>query len=272
MSLLLLGCGKMGGAMLDGWLAQGIAGPSALPVTVLEPNAAATSKFAGRAGVTCVAAADALSASLRPSVVVLAVKPQTMDGALVGIAKLAAAKPLFLSIAAGKTLAYFARHLGDDAAIVRSMPNTPASVGRGATVAVANRHVSSARREQAHRLLGAVGEVHWVQDEGLLDAVTAVSGGGPAYVFLLIEVLAQAGVDAGLPPELATRLARATVSGSGELARLSQEEPSVLRQNVTSPGGTTLEALKVLMAQDGLQALFSRAIAAATKRSRELAG
>ncbi len=272
MSLLLLGCGKMGGALLRGWLDQGIAGGTALPVTVLEPNAAAMRDFAGQAGLAHVGAAQSLPAALKPSVVLLAVKPQMMDTALSGIAGLAAAKPLYLSIAAGKTLAYFARHLGADAAIVRSMPNTPASVGRGATVAVANRYVSPAQRDLAHRLLRAVGEVHWVDDEGLLDAVTAVSGGGPAYVFLLIEVLARAGIDAGLPPDLAMKLARATVSGSGELARLSSEPASVLRQNVTSPGGTTLEALKILMAADGLQPLFTRAIAAATRRSRELAG
>lgn len=262
----------MGGALLRGWLDQGIAGGAAMPVTVLEPNAAAMRDFAGQAGIAHVSAAEALPATLRPSVVLLAVKPQTMDAALAGIARFGAAKPLYLSIAAGKTLAYFARHLGDEAAVVRSMPNTPAAVGRGATVAAGNKHVSAAQRDVASKLLQAVGAVHWVEDEGLLDAVTAVSGGGPAYVFLLIEVLAQAGIDAGLPPDLAMKLARATVSGAGELARLSSEPASVLRQNVTSPGGTTLEALKILMAPDGLQPLFTRAIAAATRRSRELAG
>ncbi|MCC7046099.1 MAG: pyrroline-5-carboxylate reductase [Alphaproteobacteria bacterium] len=270
-SLLLLGCGKMGGALLRGWLDQKIAGGGAAPVHVIEPNAEAMREFSGAPGVTHVARAEDL-AGVRPGIVLLAVKPQTMDQGLAALARIAAEKPLFLSIAAGKTLAYFARHLGADAAVVRSMPNTPASVGRGATVAVPNRHVSAARRSQADRLLGAVGEVHWVEDEALLDAVTALSGGGPAYVFLLIEVLAQAGIDAGLPPDLARRLARTTVCGSGELARLSPDEPATLRQNVTSPGGTTLEALKVLMAPDGLQPLFTRAIAAATRRSRELAG
>lgn len=270
--LLLLGCGKMGGALLRGWLDQKIAGAAGAPVHVIEPNAEAMREFAGAPGVSHVARAEDLPAGIKPGIVLLAVKPQMMDQGLATMTRIAAAKPLFLSIAAGKTLAYFARHLGADAAVVRSMPNTPASVGRGATVAVPNRHVGAARRSQADRLLGAVGEVHWVEDEGLLDAVTALSGGGPAYVFLLIEVLAQAGIDAGLPAELAKRLARATVCGSGELARLSPEEPATLRQNVTSPGGTTLEALKVLMAPDGLQSLFTRAIAAATRRSRELAG
>jgi pyrroline-5-carboxylate reductase len=185
---------------------------------------------------------------------------------------LAAPDTVFLSIAAGRTIAYFERHLGAQAAIVRSMPNTPAAVGRGITVACSNRHVSAAQRELCDELLAAVGEVAWIADEGLLDAVTAVSGGGPAYVFLLIECLAEAGAAAGLPPDLAMRLARITVSGAGELARLSSEPASVLRQNVTSPAGTTLEALKILMAADGLQPLMTKAIAAATRRSRELAG
>ena len=272
MSLLLLGCGKMGGALLRGWLDQGIAGGAGMPVAVIEPHADSMRGFAGRPGLTHVTAAAQLPASLSPEVVLLAVKPQMMDGALASLSRISDAKLLYLSIAAGKSLAYFAQHLGAAASVVRSMPNTPASVGRGATVAVANHHVAPAQRLLADRLLKTVGEVHWVEDEGLLDAVTAVSGGGPAYVFLLIEVLAQAGIDAGLPPDLAMRLARTTVAGSGELARLSDEPASVLRQNVTSPGGTTLEALKILMAPDGLQSLLTRAIAAATRRSRELAG
>ena len=152
------------------------------------------------------------------------------------------------------------------------MPNTPAAVGRGITVACPNRHAAAAHRDLCEQLLAAVGEVAWVEEEGLLDAVTAVSGGGPAYVFLLIECLAEAAVAAGLPVDLAMRLARVTVSGAGELARLSNESPAVLRQNVTSPAGTTLEALKILMAADGLQPLMTKAIAAATRRSRELAG
>lgn len=263
-----MGCGKMGGALLGGWLDQRIAGTPDRPVAVIEPNEAAMKPFAGAANVA--RATDAKG--LKPSVVVLAIKPQMMDAALGALAGVAESKPLFLSIAAGKTLAYFAKRLGTDAAVVRAMPNTPAAVGRGVTVAVANPHVAPAMRETAQALLAAVSEVHWVADEGLLDAVTAVSGGGPAYVFLLIEALAEAGRQAGLPADLAMRLARVTVSGSGELARQSSEAPAALRQNVTSPGGTTLEALKILMAPDGLQPLFNRAIAAATKRSRELAG
>ena len=265
--VLLLGCGKMGGALLAGWLAR-----NDLPggVHVVEPNEAAMAGFAGKPGVSLHASAAALPPDLDPEILVLAVKPQSMDAALPPLERFAGST--ILSIAAGKTIAYFERQFGAGAAIVRSMPNTPAAVGRGITVAAANGNVQSAARTRCHALLAAVGEVEWVADEALLDAVTAVSGGGPAYVFLLIECLAEAAREAGLPAELAMRLARTTVIGSGELARLAPEPAAQLRQNVTSPGGTTLEALKVLMAPDGLQPLFTRAIAAATRRSRELAG
>jgi len=177
---------------------------------------------------------------------------------------------LFLSIVAGKTIAGLSRHLGP-AAIVRTMPNTPAAIGRGITVACANPLVSLEQRRFCERLLAAIGESAWVEDEALLDPVTAVSGSGPAYVFLLIEALARAGEAEGLPADLALRLARSTVGGSGELARLSSESPGQLREDVTSPGGTTRAALDVLMADDGLEALLRRAVAAAAARSRELA-
>ena len=212
-----------------------------------------------------------LDPSLTPAVVLLAVKPQQMDAVMAHCAALVGPATLFVSIAAGKTLGYFSDHLGDRAAIVRVMPNTPAAVGRGMSVLVGSEQVSAAQQQICGDLLAAVGAVDWVDDEALLDAVTAVSGGGPAYVFLLIETLAKAGVEAGLPEDLAMRLARGTVAGSGELVRLSDLPASTLRENVTSPGGTTLEALKILMASDGLQGLITRAIAAATARSRELA-
>jgi pyrroline-5-carboxylate reductase len=180
---------------------------------------------------------------------------------------------VFLSIAAGKTLSFFAGQLGAAAAIVRAMPNTPAAVRRGITVCVANPLVDAPRRAACQTLLEAVGEVAWVEDEGLIDAVTAVSGSGPAYVFLLAETLAAAGAAAGLPPELATRLARATIAGSGELLRQSAETAAQLRINVTSPGGTTAAALAVLMdARAGFAPLLDRAVAAATRRGKELAG
>lgn len=263
--LLLVGCGKMGGALLKGWLAQGLAPAQALAI---EPNPAAMGDLAGK--IRQVGEPSAIPAGFAPRTVLLAVKPQMMDGAIGHYARFADA--LFLSIAAGKTIGYFERHLGAKAAIIRAMPNTPAAVGRGISVCVANRAASSAQRQMATQLMQAVGEVCWVEDEDLLNPVTALSGGGPAYVFLLIEYLAAAGEAAGLAPELAMRLARVTVSGAGELARLSEEPAAQLRQNVTSPGGTTLEALKILMADDGLKPLLARAIAAATRRSRELAG
>ncbi len=267
-SLLLVGCGKMGGAMLRGWLRRGV---RADDVAVVEPSPAVLADLAAQ-GVRLFADASELPAALSPAVVVFAVKPQMMDGVMTGLTRFVQPQTVFLSIAAGRTIAYFEQTLGGAAAVVRSMPNTPAAVGRGITVACANGHVTFGQRARCDELLAAVGEVAWVEDEALLDAVTAVSGGGPAYVFLLIECLAEAGAAAGLPPDLAMRLARATVSGAGELVRLSPEPAAVLRQNVTSPAGTTLEALKVLMAPDGLQPLFTKAIAAATRRSRELAG
>ncbi len=266
--LLLVGCGKMGGALLRGWLQRGVRPGD---VTVVEPSAAPVADLAAK-GMLFLDDGAKLPAALKPAVVIVAVKPQMTDSALPAYRRFAAAETVFLSIAAGRTIAYFEHHLGPQAAIVRSMPNTPAAVGRGITVACPNPRVAAAQRDLCEQLLAAVGEVAWVEDEGLLDAVTAVSGGGPAYVFLLIECLAEAAVAAGLPPNLAMRLARVTVSGAGELARLSSEPAAVLRQNVTSPGGTTLEALKILMAADGLQPLMTKAIAAATRRSRELAG
>jgi pyrroline-5-carboxylate reductase len=265
--LLLVGGGKMGGAMLRGWLKAGLASREA---TVVEPAPAALADEA-KQGVTILANAEALPAALRPRVVVLAVKPQMMAAALPAYRRFAVPGTLFVSIAAGKTLGYFARALGGEVAVVRAMPNTPAAIGRGITVGCPNARVGADDRALADALLASVGEVHWVTEERLLDPVTAVSGGGPAYVFLLIECLAQAGEEAGLPADLAMRLARVTVSGAGELARLSDEPVATLRQNVTSPAGTTLEALKILMAEEGLQKLMTRAIAAATRRSRELA-
>jgi len=266
--LLLVGCGKMGGALLRGWLDRGV---PPRHVTVVEPNAAPLEDLRAR-GISVLPDATGLPADLKPAVILLAVKPQMMDDALPPYRRLVNPGTVFLSIAAGKTVAYFHRHLGDKAIVVRAMPNTPAAVGRGITVACNSAQASKAQRDLCHSLLEAVGEVAWVDDEGLIDPVTAVSGGGPAYVFLLIECLAEAGAAAGLPADLAMRLARATVSGAGELARQSPEPAAVLRQNVTSPKGTTYEALKILMANDGLQPMMTKAIAAATKRSRELAG
>jgi pyrroline-5-carboxylate reductase len=265
-TLVLVGAGKMGGAMLEGWLKSGA---EARRIAVLDPAPppevkALLDRHAIRLNPPVSAITDA-------AVVVVAVKPQVMEDVLPGIVSLGRSKPLILSIAAGKTIASFARHFGADAAIIRTIPNTPAAIGRGITAMVANPHVSPSQLRLARALLSAIGEVVTVQDEALIDAVTAVSGSGPAYVFYLTEVLASAGEKAGLAPDLAMQLARATVSGAGELMRLSGQPAAVLRQNVTSPKGTTHAALQVLMAEDGMQPLFDKAIAAATKRSRQLA-
>jgi pyrroline-5-carboxylate reductase len=206
------------------------------------------------------------------SAIVFAVKPQIAPEAVPALAPCLGAGTIVVSIMAGRTLAFLERALPQRAALVRAMPNTPAAIGRGITVAVPNAKVSARQRELVHALLSATGAVEWIADEALMDAVTAVSGSGPAYVFLLAEALAQAGMAAGLPADLAAKLARATVAGSGELLHRSPIEPATLRQNVTSPGGTTAAALDVLMAPDGLGALMDKAVAAATRRSRELAG
>jgi pyrroline-5-carboxylate reductase len=262
--LLLVGCGKMGGAMLEGWLARGLAASDAIvaePVEALRPR---------KDGLLCVASSSEIRET--PEIVVLAVKPQTMDAALADLRRFADGGAVFLSIAAGKTLKYFAGHLGATAKIVRSMPNTPAAVRQGITVACAAPGVSGAEKKRCQELLEAVGQALWVEDEALIDPVTALSGSGPAYVFLLVEAMAAAGVKLGLSPDMAMQLARATVAGSGELLRQSNEPASQLRVNVTSPGGTTAEALKVLMAADGIQPVFDKALAAASRRSKELAG
>jgi pyrroline-5-carboxylate reductase len=254
----------MGSALLSGWLAQDLA----QRYLVVEPGRVPDTLRA-RPEVAILATPDQLPRDVSPDVVVLAVKPQAMAAVLPAYRRFAVGT-LFLSIAAGKTLGFFARALGA-AAVVRAMPNTPAAIGRGIAVACASAAVAAPQRALAERLLAAVGEVAWVADEALLDPVTAVSGSGPAYVFLLIECLAKAGVAAGLPEALATQLARATVAGSAALAALSPEAAAQLREAVTSPGGTTRAALDVLMASDGLETLLTRAVLAATQRSRELA-
>ena len=202
----------------------------------------------------------------------VAVKPQIAPAIMPTVAALVRPDTVVVSIMAGRTIAFLAGGLPAGAAIVRAMPNTPAAIGRGITVAVPNAHVTAAQRQLADLLLAANGVVEWIDDEALMDAVTAVSGSGPAYVFLLAESLARAGMKAGLPAALADRLARATVAGSGELLHRSELPAATLRHNVTSPGGTTAAALDVLMAPDGLDALMERAVAAATRRGRELAG
>lgn len=266
-TLVLAGAGKMGGALLAGWLARGLL-PGA--VVVQDPRPAPeVAELLARHDIASTPAATRRERA--PAVVVVAVKPQVMDEVLAPLARLVGPATLVLSIAAGRTLASLARLLPEGTAIVRAMPNTPAAIGRGISVGVANAHVTTRQKALAHELLAAVGEVGWVEDEALMDAVTAVSGSGPAYVFLLAECLAAAGEAAGLDADLARRLARATVSGSGELLHRSGLDAAELRRNVTSPGGTTEAALAVLMRPDGVRALLTEAVAAATRRGRELA-
>ena len=262
-TIVLAGAGKMGGAMLSGWLAQGLA---AKRVVVIEPQPSDD-----------IRALQAKGVRLNPppqdvgevAALVIALKPQAFREAGPGLKPFAGPATLVVSIMAGTTIAGVTEVCGG--CVVRAMPNTPAAIGRGITVAVAANNVAPAQRDIADSLLRATGSVEWVEDEAVMDAVTAVSGSGPAYVFLLAEELARAGVEAGLPEELATKLARETIAGSGELLHRSDAPSATLRQNVTSPGGTTAAALEVLMGEGGMQSLLTRAVAAATKRSKELA-
>lgn len=262
--ILLVGCGKMGGALLRGWVGQGVA---ASGIVVVEPNPVPDLP----AGIVQAKDAAAITADFQPDLILLAVKPQVMDAVAPAYARFAGSQTCFLSVAAGKTIATLQRLLGEAALIVRSIPNTPAAIAQGITACYAGPGIGAPQRGLCDQLLSAVGEVVWVEREELIDTATAVSGSGPAYVFLLTECLAAAGAKAGLPPELATQLARATVAGAGALMRQSGEDAGQLRRNVTSPNGTTQAALDVLMAENGLAPLMARAVAAADKRSRELA-
>src|SRR5438128_3497150 len=265
-TIVLVGAGKMGSAMLDGWLALGLSPAS---VVVIEPQPTPELTALTSRGLKL----NPLMKDVRDvSAIVIAVKPQVAPTVVPTLAPLLPPDTVALSIMAGRTLGLLEGALAQRTALVRAMPNTPAAIGRGITVAAPNAQVSERQRALVHALLAATGLVEWVTDEGLMDAVTAVSGSGPAYVFLLVETLSAAGAAAGLPPELAAKLARATVSGSGELLNRSPLDPATLRQNVTSPGGTTAAALDVLMAADGLAQLMKEAVLAATRRSRELAG
>jgi pyrroline-5-carboxylate reductase len=264
---LLIGFGNMGQALAGGWLERGRR-PETIHVVDPAPGTLAAAR---RLGVRAAEAVSLLEADLRPDVIVLAVKPSKLAAALADCARFAGSGPLFLSIAAGKTLASISAVLGP-AAVVRAMPNTPAAVGKGTTVLTAGANVSEGQRAAAGELMAAVGRVEWVADERLMDAVTAVSGSGPAYVFLLIESLAAAGRAVGLPAGLATRLAVATVAGAGAYAEMADADAAELKRRVTSPGGTTEAALRVLEAEDGLGPLIERAVRAAAERSRELSG
>jgi pyrroline-5-carboxylate reductase len=260
-AIVLAGAGKMGSALLTGWLKAGL---PADRIAAIEPQPSVEITALARQGLRLNPGAPRDVAAL-----VIAVKPQTFAAAGPSLKPLVSADTLVVSIMAGTTIAKIAAACGG--AVVRAMPNTPAAIGHGITVAVPAANVSASQRSVADALLRATGVVEWVDDEALLDPVTAVSGSGPAYVFLLTEELARAGVASGLPADLAAKLARETVAGSGALLQQSDLDAATLRQNVTSPGGTTAAALEILMGKDGLAGLMTRAIAAATRRSRELA-
>lgn len=264
--LVLVGAGKMGSALLSGWLQGGLS-PSL--VHVREPQATDEIRALGAKGLKLNAPVEEIAAA-QPALVLIAVKPQAMGAVLPELKPLVGPATVFLSIAAGTGLQRLEELLGADVAAIRAMPNTPAAVGRGVTVAHANRHVTAEQRALADGLLAAVGEVGWVESEGLIDAVTAISGSGPAYVFYLVECLAAAGEALGLDQALAMKLARETVSGAGEMLHRLPEPASELRANVTSPGGTTAAALDVLMGEGGLSPLMRRAATAARDRAREL--
>jgi pyrroline-5-carboxylate reductase len=264
--IVLVGAGKMGGAMAHGWLDAGLAGSS---LTILEPNP--SPKIVSLA--TSRGVALNLHGGAPPPMLVLAVKPQSLDQVAPQIAALAAERTLVLTIIAGKTIGNLMARLPQARAVVRAMPNTPAAIGQGVTAAFANTGVSDEQRRWCERLLGAIGAFYWVEDEGAIDAVTAISGSGPAYVFALTEALAAAAERLGLSPELSMSLARGTVEGAGELMRREgATPPATLRRNVTSPGGTTAAALAVLEGAGGLEDLMIRATSAARARAAEMAG
>ncbi|WP_170478464.1 pyrroline-5-carboxylate reductase [Ruegeria arenilitoris] len=258
--LVLLGCGKMGSAMLAGWLDHGLPARS---VWVIDPF---PSDWLKSQGVRINAALPEA-----PAVVLVAVKPQMMGEALPTIQALGGGETLFISVAAGTSIDTFEQILGGETPIVRAMPNTPAAIRQGITALVGNSKTSDADVALAENLLSAIGETVRLEDEHQMDAVTGLSGSGPAYVFHLIETLAAAGEAQGLSPDLAMRLAKSTVAGAGALAMAAEEDPAQLRKNVTSPNGTTQAALEVLMhTEEGFPNLLHRAVQAATERSKEL--
>lgn len=253
LKVLLVGCGKMGKALAEGWKKSGICDR----LVIVEPASSDIKSLKD------------VPADFIPQAVVFAVKPQTLDGMIGDYTRFSGS--LFISIAAGKPVSFFEKHLGAKEKIVRCMPNLPASIGKGITVSFAGKHVTETEKEWATSLLSAIGDVLWTTDEKLMNPVTALSGSGPAYVFLLIEAMTKAGIHIGLDPAMAEKLARQTVIGSAFLAAESTGTPaSTLRENVTSPGGTTQAALSVLMATPGIQDIFDRALAAASRRAEEL--
>lgn len=266
-TVLLAGCGNMGFAMLSGWINSGAI--AATDVTVVEPNAALRER-AGALGVSALAGVEEVATGIAPEVIVIAVKPQVMGDVLPGYRRFADTGSTFLSIAAGIGTRVFLTHLGDKTPVIRCMPNTPAAIGKGMLVYCQNAAVTGGTEAFVKELLSKSGRVAKVGDESLIDAVTAVSGSGPAYVFHFIECLTEAGVSAGLPREIAGELAMQTVMGAGALAAESADPPAKLREQVTSPNGTTAAALNVFMQGNRLKNLVGEAVEAARRRSVEL--
>ncbi|WP_421699077.1 pyrroline-5-carboxylate reductase [Ancylobacter sp.] len=265
--VLLIGCGNMGHAMAAGWLTDS----GVIAVRVIEPTESLRRRAAAIGAIAC-ASIEQISTSPTPAVVVLAVKPQQMDTVLSEVRRFAEAGALVLSVAAGVGLRRMEASLGPGAAVIRCMPNTPAAIGAGMMVCGPNRWVSNDQRALAQRLLSVSGRVCFIDDEALMDAVTAVSGSGPAYVFHVIDCLERAGIAEGLPGDLARELALQTVYGAGRLAREGDTDPATLRQQVTSPNGTTAAALAELMGPSGVDPVIGRAVHAARRRSAELGG
>ncbi len=268
-STVIVGGGNMGSALIAGWIGRG---RDAASICVIEPDPARGAMLGQRFAVGVVAAADQLPETLAPESVVLAVKPPLISAVLASYRRFIDAGAILLSVAAGIRLTTLCEGLAPQSAVIRAMPNTPASIGRGMTVLCARAGISAAARASGEELMRAVGDVAWLDDEALMDAATAVSGSGPAYLFHLAECLAAAGIAAGLPASVADHLARQTLAGAGDLLLRSDETPALLREKVTSPNGVTAAALAVLMADQDLQRLMQNAVAAATARSREMAG
>ena len=267
--ILLVGAGKMGGALIQSWLEKGTRNPS--DIVLVEPRVSRAKYFRDQYNLYTFETPEAINAGLGDAIILFAIKPQVMEEVVPLYKTLIQPGQLVLSIAAGTPINFFERQLSERVPVVRAMPNTPAAIGHGITVLCANDHVTDMQRADCKVLLDAVGETVWIDDETLMDAVTAISGSGPAYVFLLIEAMTEAGIDIGLPQDLSAQLAVSTVSGAGILAKSADEPPLTLRKNVTSPGGTTAAALDVLTATGGLKSLLSEAIRAAKKRGEDLA-
>ena len=255
----------MGGALLGGWAKRGIS-----PVIAVEPSPSTELKAFAKKNQVAIFARVASIDTVRARACIVALKPQILKTEASLLKPIAQSGALMISIAAGTTIKTMRQAWGPSARIVRAMPNTPGAIGHGITALFAAKGTTAKDKVLAETLLSALGQTVWVEAESGIDIVTAVSGSGPAYVFLLVEALADAAVAEGLPRPLAEQLARATVAGSGALLDADPAPAAILRRNVTSPHGTTEAALEILLAKDGLQPLMRRAVAAARKRAKEL--